>query len=28
VRAYLAFPPAWLLFGKQTLYVGEKPSVE
>jgi SAM-dependent methyltransferase len=25
VRAYLAFPPAWLLFGKQTLYVGEKP---
>lgn len=24
VRAYLAFPPAWLLFGKQTLYVGEK----
>ena len=28
VRAYLAFPPAWRLFGKQTLYVGEKPSVE
>jgi SAM-dependent methyltransferase len=26
VRAYLAFPPAWLLFGKQTLYVGEKPA--
>jgi len=25
VRAYLAFPPAWLIFGKQTLYVGEKP---
>ena len=25
VRAYLAFPPAWLLFGKHTLYVGEKP---
>ena len=25
VRAYLAFPPAWLLLGKQTLYVGEKP---
>jgi ubiquinone/menaquinone biosynthesis C-methylase UbiE len=25
VRAYLAFPPAWLLFGKQTLYLGEKP---
>ena len=25
VRAYLAFPPAWLLFGKQALYVGEKP---
>lgn len=25
VRAYLAFRPAWLLFGKQTLYVGEKP---
>jgi SAM-dependent methyltransferase len=22
VRAYLAFPPAWLLLGKQTLYVG------
>jgi SAM-dependent methyltransferase len=26
VRAYLAFPPAWLLLGKQTLYVGEKPA--
>ena len=25
VRAYLAFRPAWLVFGKQTLYVGEKP---
>jgi len=25
VRAYLAFPPAWLVLGKQTLYVGEKP---
>lgn len=24
VRAYLAFPPVWRLFGKQTLYVGEK----
>ncbi len=24
VRAYLAFPPAWWLFGKQTLYLGEK----
>jgi SAM-dependent methyltransferase len=24
VRAYLAFPPAWLIFGKQTLYLGEK----
>jgi SAM-dependent methyltransferase len=24
VRAYLAFPPAWLLLGKQTLYLGEK----
>jgi hypothetical protein len=22
VRAYLAFPPAWRLMGKQTLYVG------
>jgi SAM-dependent methyltransferase len=26
VRAYLNFPPAWLLLGKQTLYIGEKPS--
>ena len=26
VRAYLAFPPAWLLLGKQTLYLGEKPA--
>jgi SAM-dependent methyltransferase len=26
VRAYLAFPPAWWLFGKQTLYLGEKPA--
>jgi SAM-dependent methyltransferase len=26
VRAYLHLPPAWLLFGKQTLYLGEKPS--
>jgi SAM-dependent methyltransferase len=25
VRLYLAFPPAWLLFGKQTLYVAERP---
>ena len=25
VRAYLAFPPAWILFGRQTLYVGAKP---
>ncbi len=25
VRAYLSFPPAWALFGKQTLYLGEKP---
>lgn len=25
VKAYLAFPPAWRLFGKQTLYVGVKP---
>jgi hypothetical protein len=22
VRAYLAFPPAWLVLGRQTLYVG------
>ncbi len=27
VRAYLAFPPAWLVMGKQTLYLGEKPAV-
>jgi SAM-dependent methyltransferase len=26
VRAYLAFPPAWRLLGKQTLYLGEKPA--
>jgi SAM-dependent methyltransferase len=26
VRAYLAFPPAWLLLGKQTLYLGERSS--
>ncbi len=26
VRAYLAMPPIWLLFGKQTLYIGEKPA--
>jgi SAM-dependent methyltransferase len=26
VRAYLSFPPAWLLLGKQTLYLGEKPT--
>ena len=26
VRAYLAFPPAWWWLGKQTLYLGEKPS--
>jgi SAM-dependent methyltransferase len=25
VRAYLAFPPAWWVLGKQTLYVGERP---
>ena len=25
VRAYLAFPLAWWVFGKQTLYLGEKP---
>jgi SAM-dependent methyltransferase len=24
VRAYLRFPPAWLLFGKQTLFVGRR----
>jgi SAM-dependent methyltransferase len=26
VRAYLAFRPAWLLLGKQTLYIGERPA--
>jgi hypothetical protein len=26
VRAYLSFPPAWWLMGKQTLYLGEKPT--
>jgi hypothetical protein len=26
VRAYLKFPLAWQLFGKQTLYLGEKPA--
>ena len=26
VRAYLRLPPAWLIFGKQTLFLGEKPS--
>jgi SAM-dependent methyltransferase len=26
VRAYLHVPPAWLMFGKQTLYIGEKPA--
>ena len=26
VRAYLAFPPAWWLMGRQTLYLGEKPA--
>lgn len=26
VRAYLAFPPAWWVLGKQTLYVGRKPA--
>ena len=26
VRAYLGLPPAWLLLGKQTLYLGEKPA--
>ncbi|HEY8816293.1 MAG TPA: methyltransferase domain-containing protein [Candidatus Dormibacteraeota bacterium] len=25
VRAYLNFSPAWLVLGKQTLYIGEKP---
>jgi SAM-dependent methyltransferase len=28
VRAYLAFPPAWWVFGKQTLYLAEKPAAE
>ena len=26
VRAYLSFPPAWWLMGKQTLYLAEKPT--
>jgi SAM-dependent methyltransferase len=26
VRAYLHLPPAWVFFGKQTLYLGEKPA--
>jgi 2-polyprenyl-3-methyl-5-hydroxy-6-metoxy-1,4-benzoquinol methylase len=25
VRAYLTFPPVWLLLGKQTLYIGSRP---
>lgn len=25
VRAYLAFPPAWRILGKQTLYIGKRP---
>jgi SAM-dependent methyltransferase len=25
VRLYLAFPPAWWILGKQTLYIGERP---
>lgn len=25
VRGYLAFPPAWRLLGKQSLYLGERP---
>jgi SAM-dependent methyltransferase len=25
VRLYLAFPPAWWILGKQTLYLGERP---
>lgn len=25
VRAYLAFPPAWLLLGKQTLFIARRP---
>jgi hypothetical protein len=24
-RLYLAFPPAWLVLGKQTLYFGQRP---
>lgn len=28
VRLYLRFPPAWLLLGKQTLYVGERRSAD
>ncbi len=27
VRAYLSFPPAWRLLGKQTLYVGRRPTL-
>jgi SAM-dependent methyltransferase len=26
VRAYLAFPPAWYFLGRQTLYVGRRPT--
>lgn len=26
VRAYLSLPPVWYIFGKQTLYLGEKPA--
>jgi hypothetical protein len=26
VRAYLNFPPAWLLMGKQSLYIAERPA--
>lgn len=26
VNAYLRFPPAWLVLGRQTLYVGQRPS--
>jgi hypothetical protein len=25
VRLYLRFPPAWLVLGKQTLYIAERP---
>jgi hypothetical protein len=25
VRAYLSFPPSWMLLGEQTLYIGERP---